>query len=312
MDKGESDTFDDDIEGLDSSSHTKEQEDLSDSDRIFDCLVCSRREECAMHVKYRPASNTELVCQISDCRKSFSSFPAFSSHIYTHTGERPYACNICEKTFGDASTFRQHKLIHTGERPYICRVCNKAFNRNSIMRAHERAHTVPHPVNCSTCGKSFASKSILTRHIQSVHAGARPHTCDTCHKSFARLHHLVRHRNSQHHNQAHEHTDLPPIPLSLLPDNNGHGPGLGGSVGFTTGGLVLGPDGMMMGVSCSMPGNVEMFAPAFVYPYVPGFPTSLAPSVPGGLAGEATRLDLGLDPDSLTLMGMDSLVGPPH
>lgn len=68
--------------------------------------------------------------------------------------------------------FRRHMYIHTGDKPYKCDLCEKAFTRPGQLASHKIAHekgAVRHPVDpnnkaildCPHCGKQFSTKFTL-------------------------------------------------------------------------------------------------------------------------------------------------------
>ncbi|KAF8677754.1 C2H2-type zinc finger [Rhizoctonia solani] len=160
-------------------------------------------------------------CFWADCtrhgeKNGFSSKQKVLRHLQSHTGHRPFRCEVCGVDFSEAATLQQHMRRHTQEKPYVCDFpgCGKAFAITGALTIHKRTHNGDKPFKCKYCDRyglfiisprsfclyvpprAFSESSNLSKHLR-THTGQRPYACPEpgCGKKFSRPDQVTRHRH---------------------------------------------------------------------------------------------------------------------
>ncbi|KAM4664801.1 zinc finger protein Gfi-1b [Discoglossus pictus] len=165
----------------------------------YHCVKCSKvfstSHGLEVHVRRSHSGTRPFVCDI--CGKSFGHAVSLEQHLNVHSQERSFECKMCGKIFKRSSTLSTHLLIHSDTRPYPCQFCGKRFHQKSDMKKHTYIHTGEKPHKCQVCGKAFSQSSNLITHSRK-HTGFKPFTCDLCGRGFQRKVDLRRHKENQH------------------------------------------------------------------------------------------------------------------
>ncbi|KAG0231128.1 hypothetical protein BGX31_005626 [Mortierella sp. GBA43] len=96
-----------------------------------------RRKRRVRHIKMK-IKPTTFECDAPGCGKIFSRAYNLTSHMKTHSSERPFKCDSCSLAFARRHDRERHVRLHTGEKPYTCDSCGCGFMRNDALHRHQR------------------------------------------------------------------------------------------------------------------------------------------------------------------------------
>ena len=187
-------------------------------DNPSDEIVIAQQQQRKPSVKDKVFAPTRTYF-CSRCNLECSSRYHLRTHERTHTGDRPYGCNVCGRRFNRPYEWKVHVLKHAtnGRHKEVAR----AFEQN-LELGMEKVNEDPgvqserpplpqryfdidkpppkddanRPFQCAICFKAFATNFILTAHLK-THLNTR-HVCDMCDASYTRKFKLQAHREKVH------------------------------------------------------------------------------------------------------------------
>ncbi|XP_052746288.1 zinc finger protein 260 isoform X2 [Bicyclus anynana] len=132
---------------------------------------CVTAGDCA-NCRQGSAPRSPAICE--HCGKAFKNEHELKDHVGSHSGIKPYKCNICQKRFAFRVNLTRHRHLHLETRPrYQCVQCGQEFAHKQNTWRHMLSHhsTAPQLYKCEVCGKMLTTAKSKLQHIQHVHEG---------------------------------------------------------------------------------------------------------------------------------------------
>ncbi|XP_070759034.1 zinc finger and BTB domain-containing protein 40 [Enoplosus armatus] len=192
-------------------------------DRPYVCRECGKgySQASGLTVHLHTFHNLSEPHDCQKCCLSFSSLEEHRQHIQEFHPKEFHKCATCSKVFTSAALLDKHKGTHTGTKPFSCDLCNKSYQQLSGLWYHNRTN---HPdvfanhtrqlktlVQCDVCFKFFPSAASVAKHQAAEHQGSAASAvhCPYCPAVLGGEEEMQEHIGSQHVGQSSEASCCP-------------------------------------------------------------------------------------------------------
>ncbi|KAL6111271.1 zbtb40 [Pungitius sinensis] len=196
-------------------------------DRPYVCRECGKgySQASGLTVHLHTFHNLSEPHDCQKCCLSFSSLEEHRQHIQEVHPKEFHKCPTCSKMFTSAALLDKHKGTHSGTKPFSCDLCNKSYQQLSGLWYHNRTN---HPevfanhtrqlktlVQCDVCFKFFPSAATLAKHqaaehqVTAVCRAAATLQCPYCPSLLGGEEELQEHIGSQHVGHSAEASSCP-------------------------------------------------------------------------------------------------------
>ncbi|CAN8015007.1 unnamed protein product [Ixodes persulcatus] len=137
------------------------------------CEECGRRFQSPLAlVAHRRVHSGAAPFGCSLCQRSFSKEAHLHRHLDKHASRKDQ-CPVCQLLCSSGHQLQIHMRTHTGEKPYACDLCPRRFTKQVNLKRHLQVHTKV-KFECSVCLKSYLSEKTLQAHYRNAHLSQAP------------------------------------------------------------------------------------------------------------------------------------------
>ncbi|XP_071444707.1 uncharacterized protein [Hetaerina americana] len=164
------------------SSHLDDEAELEEGEDpdIEEMIVKSSPIPRARRKYKRPKISHATIARLSqlhpedkiecnECHKLLKP-SSFRQHLRTHTGIKPFGCEVCEARFTRKGDVERHvRIVHHKQKPFKCCRCQRAFGDKKNLRWHLMNHDKKLFYVCEVCGFKFGKREYWENHVRFIH-----------------------------------------------------------------------------------------------------------------------------------------------